>query len=151
MNSTASSSNTSKYGSVSGFDPEALERGAKAARELDGSKNAKLARDIIVAQETTNQKQAELQRAQYMAHQQELAIQRVREEEEAASRTLEKKRSFDRENAEYKDQLERRKTADEINAQRYLKDEERVKDEESLLRKEAIRRKTMDHEAGKSC
>ena len=42
-------------GSVTGFDPEGLERAAKAARELDGSRNAKAAIELIKTQEATKQ------------------------------------------------------------------------------------------------
>jgi hypothetical protein len=42
-------------GSVTGFDPEGLERAAKAARELDASKNAGAAVELIKTQEVTKQ------------------------------------------------------------------------------------------------
>ena len=41
--------------SVTGFDPEGLERAAKAARELDASRNATQAIDLIKTQEATKQ------------------------------------------------------------------------------------------------
>jgi ATPase family AAA domain-containing protein 3A/B len=41
--------------SLTGFDPEGLERAAKAARELDGSKNAGSAIELIKTQEVTKQ------------------------------------------------------------------------------------------------
>jgi ATPase family AAA domain-containing protein 3A/B len=40
---------------VTGFDPEGLERAAKAARDLDNSRNASAAIDLIKAQEATKQ------------------------------------------------------------------------------------------------
>jgi Domain of unknown function (DUF3523) len=42
-------------GSVTGFDPEGLERAAKAARELDASRNAGQAIELIKTQEVTKQ------------------------------------------------------------------------------------------------
>jgi hypothetical protein len=42
-------------GNVTGFDPEGLERAAKAARELDGSRNSGAAIELIKTQETTKQ------------------------------------------------------------------------------------------------
>lgn len=42
-------------GSLTGFDPEGLERAAKAARELDASRNASQAIELIKTQETTKQ------------------------------------------------------------------------------------------------
>jgi ATPase family AAA domain-containing protein 3A/B len=41
--------------SVTGFDPEGLERAAKAARELDASRNANQAIELIKTQEVTKQ------------------------------------------------------------------------------------------------
>jgi hypothetical protein len=41
--------------SVTGFDPEGLERAAKAARELDASRNAAQAIELIKTQEVTKQ------------------------------------------------------------------------------------------------
>lgn len=40
---------------VTGFDPEGLERAAKAARDLDKSRNAKAAIELIKTQEATKQ------------------------------------------------------------------------------------------------
>ena len=55
----SSSSSSSRGGSsVTGFDPEGLERAAKAARELDASRNASAAIDLIKTQEATKQVRA---------------------------------------------------------------------------------------------
>jgi ATPase family AAA domain-containing protein 3A/B len=132
--------------SVHGFDPTALERAAKAAKELDRSTNAKGALQSIMAQEATKQKEAEAERSKFQAMQQELAIRRVQEEEQSAARTLEKQSQHDKARADYQDQLERKRLIDQINAQRHLQDEERQKAEASLARQEAERRKTLDHE-----
>lgn len=134
-------------GSIHGFDPSALERAAKAAKELDKSKNAKDALRIINAQEATKQKEHEVERAKYQAMQQELAIRRVQEEEASAARTLEKQSEHERNRALHKDQLDRKRMADQLNAQRHMQEEERHKAEQSLQRQEEIRRKTLEHEA----
>ena len=47
----APSSSSNKKASVTGFDPEGLERAAKAARELDASRNAGSAIELIKTQE----------------------------------------------------------------------------------------------------
>ena len=47
--------NKSKSGNLTGFDPEGLERAAKAARELDASSNANQAIELIKTQEVTKQ------------------------------------------------------------------------------------------------
>lgn len=133
--------------SVHGFDPTALERAAKAARDLDASKNAKQALQLISETEKTKQSEAQAQRALYQAQAQELAIKRVHEEEEAAARTLEKQTQHDKARADYADKLERKRMAENIDAQRRLADEERHKNEESAQKIEQMRRSTLDHEA----
>lgn len=133
--------------SIHGFDPGALERAAKAAKELDASKNAKEALRLITTQESTKQKEHEMERAKYQAMQQELAIRRVKEEEQAAGRTLDSQTQHEKARSDYKDQLERKRMVDQINAQRHLQEEERKKAEESLARQEAIRKKTLEYEA----
>lgn len=144
---SVSSSSSGSAKSIHGFDPSALERAAKAAKDLDSSKNSKEALRIISTQEITKQKEHESERAKYQAMQQELAIRRVAEEEQSAARTLEKQTHHDKQRSDYKDQLERKRMVDQINAQRHLNEEERKKAEESLLRQEEIRRKTLEHEA----
>ena len=42
-------------GNVTGFDPDGLERAAKAARDLDASRNASQAIELIKTQEVTKQ------------------------------------------------------------------------------------------------
>jgi ATPase family AAA domain-containing protein 3A/B len=138
---------TNKAGSVHGFDPSALERAAKAAKDLDTSRNAKDALGLIRTQEITKQREHEMERAKYQAMQQELAIRRAQEEEQAAARTLDKQTQHEKARSDYKDQLERKRMADQINAQRHLQEEERKKAEESLQRQEQIRRKTLEYEA----
>ena len=142
---TKSSKHDSK--SVHGFDPGALERAAKAAKDLDGSKNAREALKLISTQELTKQKEHEMERAKYQAMQQELAIRRAQEEEQAAGRTLDKQTQHEKARSDYKDQLERKRMVDQINSQRHLQEEERQKQEESLKRQESIRRKTLEYEA----
>jgi len=88
-----------------------------------------------------------MERARFQAMQQELALRRIQEEEQSTGRTLEKQTQHEKARAEYKDQLERKRIAEQINAQRHLQDEERKKNEESLTRQEAIRRRTLEYEA----
>jgi ATPase family AAA domain-containing protein 3A/B len=136
-----------KGSSVHGFDPSALERAAKAAKELDKSKNAKDALQLITTQEISAQKENEMNRARYQVMQQELAIRRVQEEESAAARTLQKQTEHDKARSDYKDKLERERMVENLKAQKYMQEEERKKAEESLARQEAIRRKTLEYEA----
>ena len=143
----ADSKSSSSSRSVHGFDPAALERAAKAAKDLDASRNSKEALRVISAQEVTKQKEAESERAKFKAMQEQYAIQRIQAEEESAGRTLEKQSQHEKQRAAYKDELERKRMVDQINAQRHLQEEERQKAEEALQRQEAIRRKTLEYES----
>lgn len=133
--------------SVHGFDPESLERAAKAAKELDRSKNAKGALASIQEQERTKQKELEADRQKFRVMEQEMAIKRVETESLAHERKLENESAHNKGIQDYKDKLERQRMAESINVQRKLAEEEREKQEASLQRQEAIRRKTMEYEA----
>lgn len=130
-----------------GFDPSSLERAAKAAKELDKSKNATGALKLIETQEVTKQKEMETERSKYQVMQQELAIKRVNEEEQAQRRTMELQGQQAKARSDYEDQLERKRMVEQLNAQKYMQDEERKKAEDSLRRQEEIRRKTLEYEA----
>lgn len=132
---------------VHGFDPSSLERAAKAAKELDRSKNAPGALKLIETQEVTKQKELETERSKYQVMQQELSIKRVQEEEQAQRRTLEAQAQQAKARSDYEDQLERKRMVEQLNAQKYMQDEERKKAEDSLRRQEEIRRKTLEYEA----
>jgi len=132
---------------VSGFDPTALERAAKAARELDRSTNAQESLRLINTQEVTKQKEHEAERAKYQAYQQELAIKRVAEEEASAQRVLQSQAEQAKAQANYKDDLDRKRMQDKMRSQRTLADEERQKTEASLRRQEELKRKTLEYEA----
>ena len=142
----AAPANQNPVASVHGFDPTALERAAKAARELDKARNSKEALQVIQTQEMTKQREHEAERAKFKAHEQQLAIQRAHEEEQIAHRTLERQTEQEKKRVDYADQLERKRMVDKINAQRQISEEER-KQEESLARQEEMRRKTLEYEA----
>ena len=100
--------------SIHGFDPTALERAAKAAKELDNSRNSKDALRVIQTQEITKQKEQESERAKYQAMTEELKIKRIHEEEDAANRTLDKQTQHEKARSDYKDQLERKRMTDQV-------------------------------------
>lgn len=100
-----------------------------------------------MTQESTKQKEQETERAKYVAMQEELRIRRVQEEERSAQEMLNKQTEHEKQRALMKDELERKRMVDQINAQRHMQEEERRKSEESLRRQEEIRRKTLEYEA----
>ena len=65
---SSSNNNNNNKSSLTGFDPESLERAAKAARELDNSKNANQAIELIKTQELTQQHAHAAKRAEMDAY-----------------------------------------------------------------------------------
>eukprot|EP00636_Phaeomonas_parva_P017240 CAMPEP_0118853126 /NCGR_PEP_ID=MMETSP1163-20130328/1834_1 /TAXON_ID=124430 /ORGANISM="Phaeomonas parva, Strain CCMP2877" /LENGTH=575 /DNA_ID=CAMNT_0006785623 /DNA_START=182 /DNA_END=1909 /DNA_ORIENTATION=- len=131
----------------SGFDPTGLERAAKAARELDKSKYAKEAFEVTLKQEDTKQQAMKENMVKYQAHQEQLKLDRVKSEAEEAHRMMQATTEEQKKREEYRDQLERKRQVDVLQAQRDLADQERQKQEEALRKQEAIRRKTLEYEA----
>jgi ATPase family AAA domain-containing protein 3A/B len=121
-NPPSTSSNRAGSSSVTGFDPEGLERAAKAARELDASRNASSAIELIKAQEATKQHEAAAKRAEMDAYAQQLRQQNIQAEAEEARKTLEAQTQHERHRSEYRDELERKRQVDMLNAQKYMQE-----------------------------
>ncbi|EEC49946.1 predicted protein [Phaeodactylum tricornutum CCAP 1055/1] len=134
-------------GSVTGFDPEGLERAAKAARDLDNSRNASAAIELIKTQEATKQHEAAAKRAEMDAYAQQLRAQSIEKEADEARKTLDAQTQHEQRRAEYQDQLERKRQVDMLNAQKYMQEEQLKKQEEMVARQEEMRRKTAQYEA----
>lgn len=138
---------SSKKSSVTGFDPEGLERAAKAARELDASRNAAAAVELIKTQELTKQHEAAAKRSEYEAYNQQLRAQNIEKEAQEARKTLDAQTQHERARAEYKDELERKRQVEILKAQQYMQEEQLKKQEEMVAKQEAMRRKTAEYEA----
>lgn len=108
--------------SVTGFDPEGLERAAKAARELDSSRNAPAAIELIKTQEQTKQHESAAKRAEMDAYTQQMRAQSIEKEAEEARKTLDAQTQHEQKRAEYQDQLERKRQVDMLNAQKYMQE-----------------------------
>jgi len=108
--------------SVTGFDPEGLERAAKAARDLDQSRNASAAIELIKTQETTKQHEAAAKRAEMDAYTQQQRAQNIEAEANEARRTLDAQTQHEKQRMEYQDQLERKRQVDMLNAQKYMQE-----------------------------
>jgi ATPase family AAA domain-containing protein 3A/B len=98
--------------SVTGFDPEGLERAAKAARDLDNSKNASAAIEH----------EAAAKRAEMDAYTQQQRAQNIDREADQARKTLEAQTQHEKQRYEYQDQLERKRQVDMLNAQKYMQE-----------------------------
>ena len=108
--------------SVTGFDPEGLERAAKAARDLDNSRNAPAAIELIKTQEATKQHEAAAKRAEMEAYAQQQRAQNIETEANEARRTLEAKTQHEKQRLQYHDELERKRQVDMLNAQKYMQE-----------------------------
>jgi ATPase family AAA domain-containing protein 3A/B len=113
---------STKGSSVTGFDPEGLERAAKAARELDASRNANAAIELIKTQESTKQHEYAAKRAEMEAYAQQMRAQNIEKEGEEARKTLDAQTQHEQRRAEYHDQLERKRQVDMLNAQKYMQE-----------------------------
>lgn len=107
---------------MTGFDPEGLERAAKAARDLDNSRNASAAIELIKSQEATKQHEAAAERAKMDAYTQQLRAENIGKEAEEARKTLDSQTQHEQRRAEYQDQLERKRQVDMLNAQKYMQE-----------------------------
>lgn len=125
-----------------GFDPEALERGAKALREITSSSQAKKVFEVIKKQEETRQAELEAKVAEFKAMQAQAETERQRviydEQKKLAQHQAQTKSQM----ARYEDELARKRMQAENELQR-ARNQELVKlQEESSVRQEQARRAT---------
>ena len=131
----------------SGFDPEGLERAAKAARQIEGSKYANECYDLIEQQELTKQMEHQMHGSAYEAQSAQYHMQGIEKEAEEARKTLGAQTDHVNKQAQYKDGLERERYAAQLQHQRALKEEELRRQEESILKQEQAKRARLEHEA----
>ncbi|KAI6198416.1 AAA domain-containing protein [Aphelenchoides fujianensis] len=128
------------------FDSTALERAAKAAKELERSSNAKQALELSRLQEITKQKEVELQQKQVEAQIAGMKAEGARMAEEERRKTLAKESEHAKYRADYQDQLARKRQQDEMQMKAQLHQENLRKQEESVQKQEALRKATIEHE-----
>ena len=120
---------------------------AKAAREIDASAHARLAFDVIQAREATKRLEHGTRQAAYEMRAREYEMQSVGKEGAEARQTLAAQTDHANRQAEYADQLERRRYAANLGAQRDARAAELQRHEASLARQEELRRRTLRYEA----
>ncbi|KAI6179304.1 hypothetical protein M3Y98_00596000 [Aphelenchoides besseyi] len=128
------------------FDSTALERAAKAAKDLERSSNAKQALELSRLQEITKQKEVELQQKQIEAQIASMKAEGARMAEEERRKTLSKETEHAKARADYQDQLARKRQQDEMQMKAQLHQENLKKQEESVQKQEALRKATIEHE-----
>ncbi|KAL2518487.1 P-loop containing nucleoside triphosphate hydrolase superfamily protein [Abeliophyllum distichum] len=126
----------------SGFDPEALERGAKALREINSSGNAKKVFEVIKKQEETKQQELTAKAAEFKAMHAQEETERQRVVYDEQKKLAQQQAQIKSQMARYEDELARKRIQAENEHQR-ARNQELVKmQEESSIRQEAARRAT---------
>nr|XP_010940075.1 ATPase family AAA domain-containing protein 3 [Elaeis guineensis] len=128
--------------SSGGFDPELLERGAKALREINSSRSAKQVFDLMRKQEETRLAEVETEKAQYLAMQAETEIEKQRKLAEDQRNLIQQQAQTKAQKARYEDELARKRMQTEHETQRRHNVELVRMQEESAIRKEQARRAT---------
>lgn len=139
------------------FDSAALERAAKAAKDLESSPHAKQLLELQKTAEVT--KQLELQKSN---NEFAVNLERLRQEEQRKTdrERLEQQAKINQQKAQYEDQLSRRRYEDQINQQRSAEEDKLRRDKlhqeeqlrrqsEALAYQEDLKKKTIDYEIKK--
>lgn len=129
------------------FDSAALERAAKAARELESSKHAKEAFELSQSHERTLQKEYEVKLKEYELGMEQLKMQQYKTQQEERRKTLEEEARIQKQRADYQDMLARKRQEDQLALQARMQEESLKKQEESVKRQEALRRSTIEFES----
>ncbi|KAI3457870.1 hypothetical protein Pfo_014533 [Paulownia fortunei] len=125
-----------------GFDPEALERGAKALREISSSSHAKKVFELMKKQEETRQQELASKAAEFKALQAQAETERQRVIYDEQKKLAQQQAQIKSQMARYEDELARKRMQAENEHQR-ARNQELVKmQEESAMRQEAARRAT---------
>ncbi|KAG6404965.1 hypothetical protein SASPL_132544 [Salvia splendens] len=124
------------------FDPEALERGAKALREINNSPHAKQVFEIMRKQEQTRLAELDAEKANFEAIQAHADIEKQRKWAEDQRNLYQQQAQGKAQMMRYEDELTRKRMQTDHEAQRRHNVELVQMQEESSLRKEQARRAT---------
>ncbi|CAN6813219.1 unnamed protein product [Brassica oleracea] len=123
----------------SGFDPESLERGAKALREINNSPHSKQVFDLMRKQEKTRLAELAAEKSRNEAVQAQNDIERQRKLAEDQRNLLQQQAQAKAQNLRYEDELARKRLQTDHEAQRRHNVELVKMQEESSIRKEQAR------------
>ncbi|KAM7279573.1 hypothetical protein ACFE04_006707 [Oxalis oulophora] len=125
-----------------GFDYEALERGAKALKEISSSSHAKKVFEVTKKQEETRQAELVAKAAEYKAMQAQAELDKERVKYEEQKKFMQHQAQTKSQMARYEDELARKRMQAE-NENHRVRNQELVKlQEESSIRQEQARRAT---------
>ncbi|KAI3451688.1 hypothetical protein Pfo_008353 [Paulownia fortunei] len=125
-----------------GFDPESLERGAKALREINSSPHAKQVFEVMRKQEQTRLAELDAEKANFEAIQAHADIDKQRKWAEDQRNLYQQQAQAKAQMLRYEDELARKRKQTDHEAQRRHNAELVQMQEESSIRKEQARRAT---------
>lgn len=128
--------------SKGGFDPESLERGAKALREINSSPHAKQVFEVMRKQEQTRLAELAAEKANFEAIQAHGDIEKQRKWAEDQRNLYQQQAQAKAQMLRYEDELARKRMQTDHEAQRRHNAELARMQEESSIRKEQARRAT---------
>lgn len=128
------------------FDSSALERAAKAAKELEKSKHAKEALDLAKLQETTKQIEYQTKIKEYEIHLEQVRVEQKRVDAEERKKLLAEETKQHQLRSQYQDQLARKRYEDQLQQQRASNEENLRRQEESVAKQESMKKATIEHE-----
>lgn len=123
------------------FDPSALERGAKALKEIGESPNANKAFELTKAAEVTKQKELQAQIEGQQTQRQQAALQRTQLEGEEQRKTISHKNEQEKRTAEYKARLDNELYQNKLEEQQKQIDQQLGLQHEQFMRQEETRKK----------
>ncbi|XP_055946210.1 ATPase family AAA domain-containing protein 3-B-like [Argiope bruennichi] len=143
---SGSGSNDDRKASSYRFDSTALERAAKAARELEQSANAKEYLELAKMQEVNYQLEKQAKMKEFEAHIENAKSEQIRVQQEERRKTIAEETKHNQMRAQYQDQLARKRYEDQLVQQQKANEENLRKQEESIAKQEAMRRATLERE-----
>lgn len=128
------------------FDSTALERAAKAAKDLERSRFSKEALDLSKMQEHTIQLEHQKLIKEYELQIEQTKVDQARIQQEERRKTIAEETKQHQQRAQYQDQLARKRYEDQLLQQQKANEENLRKQEESVAKQEALRKATLEHE-----
>ncbi|XKL67925.1 hypothetical protein PGB90_003416 [Kerria lacca] len=128
------------------FDSRPFEIAAKAVKELEQSKHAKDAFELVRLQETTKQLEYQNELKKIEAHIEQNKIEQKKIDAEERRKTIQEETRQHQQRAQYQDQLARKRYEDQLQQQQRINEENLRKQEESVAKQEALRKATIEYE-----
>ncbi|XP_046555418.1 LOW QUALITY PROTEIN: ATPase family AAA domain-containing protein 3-B-like [Haliotis rubra] len=129
------------------FDSAALERAAKAAKDLETSKFSKEALELTKQQEVTAQFEHQKKIKEYEGQLEQMKLEQIRVSQDEKRKTLAEETKQHQQRSQYQDQLARKRYEDQLAQQSRTQEETLRRQEESVQKQEEMRKATLEYEA----